>query len=128
MNQRQFPILSAARPVELLPEELIDRCASFTQALGVAMSQSNRHPSDRTIAEELGVQASVWSRISNKPKNAPAFMPEDKYAVLCAALGNVGVIQWLAYQAGFRLVPIAETRKQKLQRELAEIEAREAVA
>jgi hypothetical protein len=68
------------------------------------------------------------SRISNKPKNAPAYMPEDKYAVLCALLGNVGVIQWLAYRAGFRLVPIVESRKQRLQRELAEIEAREQVA
>lgn len=111
--------------MELLPEELIERCTSFTQALGVAVSQSRRHPSDKTIAEEVGVQPSVWSRISNKPKNAPAFMPEDKYAVLCALLGNVGVIQWLAYRAGFRLVPIVETRKQRLQRELAELEAQE---
>lgn len=125
MNQQQIPILSATAPVELLPDELIERCATFTQALGVAISQSQRHPGDNTIAAELGVQASVWSRISNKPKNAPAYMPEDKYAVLCALLGNVGVIQWLAYRAGFRLVPIVENRKQRLQRELAEIEARE---
>lgn len=113
---------------ELLDEALIDRCQNFVQALGVAHSQSRVHPSDKSIADELGLQASVWSRISNKPLNSPAYMPEDKFEALCKYIGNVGVIQWLAYRCGYRLVPIAETRAQKLRRELAEIEAAERAA
>ena len=126
MNQKVIPMLSAVQAPELLDEALIERCQSFVQVLGVARSQSRVHPSDKSIAAELGLQPSVWSRICNKPKDAPAFMPEDKLPALCSYLGNVGVLQWLAYRAGFRLVPIAETRAQRLRRELAELELAEA--
>jgi len=128
MNQREIPMMAALSRPELLDEALIERCQNFVQALGVARSQSRVHPADKSIAEEIGVQASVWSRIANKPKNSPAYMPEDQFPQLCEYLGNVGVLQWLAYRCGYRLVPIAETRAQKLRRELAEIEAAEAVA
>jgi hypothetical protein len=126
MNQKVFPMLGSVPSPELLDEALIERCQSFVQALGVSRSQSRVHPSNKAIAAELGLQPSVWSRIANKPKDAPAYMPEDKLPELCNHLGNVGVLQWLAYRAGFRLVPIAETRAQRLRRELAELEMLEA--
>lgn len=127
-EQRKIPMFSALQPTELLDEVLIERCQSFVQALGVARSQSRVHPSDKSIAEELGLQASVWSRIANKPKDSPSYLPEDKFPALCEYLGNVGVLQWLAYRCGYRLVPIAETRAQRLRRELAELEAAERAA
>lgn len=116
-------MMAAMPPLELLDEALLDGCTTFPQALGVSRAMARRKPSDGSLAETLGVQKSVWSRIQHKPKDSPAYMPEDRYEVLCEALGNVGVIQWLALRTGHRLVPIAETRAEKLRRELAELEA-----
>ena len=87
-----------------------------------------RKPNDAALANAVGVLPCVWSRIQNKPKNRPAYTPEDRYPALCDALGNVGVIQWLAAQVGMELVPKVETREQLLRRELAEIEQARAAA
>ena len=125
MNQRTIPILAALPPLDVLDEAMFATCASFQQALGVARALGRRKWSDVSLADELGMQPSVWSRIQHKPANAPVYMPEDKLPTLCEAFGNVGILQWLAYRCGFRLVPIAETRTQRLRRELADLEAAE---
>jgi hypothetical protein len=126
MNQRTIPIMATMPPLDELDEALFASCATFQQALGIARAVGRRKWSDTALADELGMQPSVWSRIQHKPQNAPAYMPEDKLPTLCEAFGNVGVLQWLAYRCGYRLVPIAETRAQRLRRELAELEAAEA--
>lgn len=118
-------MMAVVPPMDLLDESLIAGCVTFPQALGVSRAMSRRKPTDGSLSESLGVQKSVWSRIQHKPKDSPAYMPEDRYEVLCEALGNVGVIQWLAYRTGHRLVPMAETEAQKLRRRLAELEAAE---
>ena len=128
MNQQQIPMVAVVPPLDALDEALFASCASFQQALGVSRAVGRRKWSDSALAGELGLQQSVWSRIQHKPKNAPAYMPEDRIPALCAALGNVGLLQWMAYRCGFALVPIAETRAQKLRRELAELEAQERAA
>lgn len=120
-----LPFLNATPGIDLVADELIERCQSFSEALGVARALARRRLSDGAIAAHLGVQRSVWSRIQHKPANSPAYMPEDKFSDLCEALGNAAVVQWLAKQVGCRLVPIGETRKQRLERELAEITAME---
>lgn len=125
MNQQQIPMMAAMPPLDTLDEEMFASCSSFVQALGVSRALGRRKWSDTALAEELGMQQSVWSRIQHKPKNAPAYMPEDRIPALCAALGNIGILQWMAYRCGYRLVPITETRAQKLRRELAELEAAE---
>lgn len=126
VKQGEFRMLAAVPEVELLDEKLIEQCVTFQQALGVSRALARRKPTDGVLAQILGVQGSVWSRIQHKPKDSPAYMPEDKFPLLCDALGNVGVIQWLAYRVGMRLVPIVETRKQRLRRELEELELAEA--
>lgn len=123
MNQGVFSILSAVAGLDLLSDDMIERCKTFQEAVAVSRALGKRKPSDKVVAENIGIQPSVWSRIQNKPKNSPAYMPEDRYGDLCRSFGNVGVLQWLASQAGFRLVPVAETRADRLRRELAEIEA-----
>jgi len=126
VNQNAFAFLSVMPGVDLLSEELVDRCKTFTEALAVSRAMARTKRSDGALADALGVQRSVWSRIQHKPKDSPAYMPEDKVADLCRLVGNAGVIQFLAAQIGCRLVPIAETRAQRLRRELAELEAAEA--
>lgn len=121
-------MMAAVPPLDALDEAMFASCGTFQQALGVSRALGRRKWSDASLADELGLQASVWSRIQHKPQSAPAYMPEDKLPMLCEALGNVGILQWLAYRCGFRLVPVAETRAQKLRRELAELEAAESAA
>lgn len=125
MNHEVFSFLSAVPGIDLVAEELIERCKTFQEALGVSRAIARRKRSDGALADSLGLQRSVWSRIQHKPQNAPAYMPEDKYRDLCQEIGNAGVVQWLAAQIGCRLVPVAETRAARLRRELAELEGRE---
>jgi hypothetical protein len=127
MKQNVFTFLSIVPGIDLLSEELIERCKTFQEALGVSRAMGRRKMTDGALADTLGLQRSVWSRIQHKPKDSPAYMPEDKLDALCRALGNAGVIQWLASRIGCRLVPISESRADRLRRELAELEA-EAVA
>jgi len=128
VKQGEFRILASLPPLELLDESLIEKCGNFQQALGVSKALARNKWSDADLADELGLQKSVWSRIQNKPKDSPAYMPEDKVDDLCDLLGNVGIVQWLAFRTGFRLVPIAETREQRLERELAELRAQRTAA
>jgi hypothetical protein len=125
VNQNAFTFLSVVPGLDLLSDDLIDRCKSFREALGVSRAVGRRKCSDTALADALGLQRSVWSRIQHKPANSPAYMPEDKFSELCIQLGNAGVIQYLAATVGCRLVPITETRAQRLRRELAELEAAE---
>jgi hypothetical protein len=126
MMQRQFPMMSVIEPPSLLEEAYVEKCANFKQALAVSMGLARTNISDNNLADTIGVLPCVWSRIKNQPKNRPAYLSPDSFQDLCAALGNVGVLQWLALKAGYRLVPIAETRAQRLRRELAELEMAEA--
>jgi len=128
MMQRQMPMMSVIAPPSLLDEALLDSCANFKQALAVSMGLARTNASDASVADSLGVLPCVWSRIKNQPKNRPAFLNPDSFNDLFAALGNVGVLQWLAYRAGYSLVPRAETKRQRLERELAEIVAAERAA
>ncbi|WP_458788914.1 hypothetical protein [Dyella jiangningensis] len=122
MHQQEMRILGQVPQLDLVDEGLIERCESFQQALAVSRAMGRRKPSDGVIADVVGVLPCVWSRIQNKPKNRPAYMPETGYKSLCDAVGNVGVVQWLANQVGMTLVPKRETREQQLRRELEEIE------
>ena len=122
MHQQQIRMLGSLPQLDLVDEGLIERCESFQQALAVSRAMGRRKPSDGVLADLIGVLPCVWSRIQNKPKNRPAYMPEGGYKSLCDAVGNVGVIQWLANEVGMALVPKRETREQQLRRELAEIE------
>jgi hypothetical protein len=126
MKQGMFSFLSAVQGLDVLSDGVIERCKTFQEAVAVSRALGKRKPSDKSIAAGLGLQQSVWSRIQNKPKDSPAYLPEHKYGDLCRELGNVGVLQWLASQAGFRLVPVVESRADRLRRELAELEAEEA--
>lgn len=128
MMQRELPMMTVIAPPALLDESLLEGCASFKQALAVSMGLARSNIADNNLADTLGVLPCVWSRIKNQPKNRPAFLSPDSFTTLFDALGNVGVLQWLALRAGYSLVPRAETRKQRLRRELAELEAREAQA
>lgn len=122
MRQQEMRILGTVPQLELVDDGLIERCESFQQALAISRAMARRKPSDGNLADLIGVLPCVWSRIQNKPKNRPAYMPEDAYKNVCEALGNAGVVQWLANQIGMALVPKRETREQQLRRELMEIE------
>lgn len=128
MMQRQIPMMGVIPPPALLDEALLDSCANWKQALGVSMAMARTNATDANIADAVNVLPCVWSRIKNQPKNRPAYLSPDSYNDLFAALGNVGVLQWLAYKAGYSLVPRAETKRQRLERELAELKAQEAAA
>lgn len=121
-------ILGAITALDFVDEVLLERCKTFKQALAVSQGLARTNATDGALADAIGRDPAVWSRIKNKPKNRPAFMPEDEFLHLCTALGNLGPIQWLAMQAGCRLTRGAESRADKLRRELAEIEAQERVA
>jgi hypothetical protein len=122
MHQQKLRILGAVPQLELVDDGLIERCESFQQALAISRAMARRKPSDGALADVIGVLPCVWSRIQNKPKNRPAYLPEEAYKSVCDALGNVGLIQWLANQVGMSLIPKRETREQQLRRELQEIE------
>lgn len=126
--QREMPLMSVIHPPAMLDEALLERCATFKQALAVSMGLARSNASDASIADSLGLMPCVWSRIKNQPKNRPAYLSPDSLSVLSDVLGNRGVLQWLAMQQGCRIVPREETRAQRLRRELAELEAQEAVA
>lgn len=128
VKQGEIRILGAVKSLDFLDLALLERCKTFKQALAVSQGMARTNASDTSIADAIGRDPSVWSRIKNKPKERPAFMPEDQYAALCNALGNRGVVQWLALQVGCRLAPIEESRADRLRRELAEIESQERVA
>lgn len=125
MNPNLFSALSAVPGIDLVADELIQHCPTFVQALGVARALSRKTISDGDLADTLGMQASVWSRIQRKPANSPAYMPEDKLPELCKALGNAAVLQWLAARLGFRLVPITDTDRKRaaLLQQLAQLES-----
>ena len=123
MHQQEMRIIGTVPALDLVDEGLIERCESFQQALAMSRAMARRKPTDGVLADQIGVLPCVWSRIQNKPKNRPAYMPEDAYKTVCESLGNVGLVQWLASQVGMSLVPKHETREQKLRRELAEIES-----
>lgn len=125
MKQGELHILGAINALDFLDEAILERCKTFKQALAVSQGMARTNATDATIADAIGRDPAVWSRIKNKPKNRPAFMPEDEFPHLCAALGNRGVVQWLAMQVGCRLVVREESRADKLRRELAEIEDEE---
>lgn len=128
MMQRQIPMMAVIEPPALLDEAVLEKCTNFKQALAVSMGMARTNISDNNLADSLGVLPCVWSRIKNQPKNRPAFLSPDSYPGLFNALGNVGVLQWLAMRAGYTLVPRAESRATRLRRELAEAEALERAA
>lgn len=128
MMQRQFPMMAVLQRPALLDEAVLEKCSSFKQALAVSMGMARTNITDGNLADTLGLLPCVWSRIKNQPKNRPAYLSPDSFAALFDALGNVGVLQWLALRAGFRLVPIAETREQVLERELADLRAQRVAA
>jgi hypothetical protein len=123
MHQQEIRILSQTTPLDVVDDSLIERCVTFQQALAISRAMARRKPNDASLADSIGVLPCVWSRIQNKPKNRPAYLPEEAFAVLCNELGNVGLIQWLAAQVGMQVVPKRETREQALIRELEEIQA-----
>lgn len=112
----------------MLDEALLEKCTSFKQALAVSMGLARTNIADANLADQLGVMPCVWSRIKNQPKNRPAYLSPDLLSSLSEALGNRGVLQWLALQQGCRIVPREETRAQRLRRELAELEEQEQAA
>lgn len=124
--QREIPMMAAIKAPAMLDEAVLERCNNFKQALAVSMGLARSNISDANLADALGLMPCVWSRIKNQPKNRPAYLSPDALSVLSEALGNRGVLQWLAMQQGCRIVPREETRAQRLRRELAEIEAAEA--
>lgn len=128
MKQGELHILGAINALDFVDEVLLERCKTFKHALAVSQGLARTNATDGSIADAIGRDPAVWSRIKNKPKNRPAFMPEDEYLHLCTALGNLGPLQWLAMQVGCRLQRGVESRAAKLRRELAEIEAQECVA
>lgn len=124
--QREIPMLSVIKAPAMLDEALLEKCTTFKQALAVSMGLARTNIADANLADTLGVMPCVWSRIKNQPKNRPAYLSPDSFSALSEALGNRGVLQWLAMQQGCRIVPREETRAQRLRRELAELEAQEA--
>jgi hypothetical protein len=126
MQQREMRMMQVIAPPALLDEALLEKCSNWKQALAVSMGLARGQIADSCLADDLGVLPCVWSRIKNQPKNRPAYLSPDAYPALYAHLGNVGVLQWMALKAGFSLVPRAETRAQRLRRELAELERSEA--
>lgn len=126
-SQRELRVFGAIPAMDFIDEELLSRCKDFSQALAICWALSRTKPTQDAMATQIGVDNAVMSRIARKPKNRPAYMPERAYAPLCELLGNVGVLQWLAAQVGCRLVPATETRAQKLRRELAALEAADAM-
>ena len=126
MQQREMPMMQVIAPPALLDEALLEKCGNWKQALAVSMGLARTHLSDSSLADDLSLLPCVWSRIKNQPKNRPAYLSPDSYPALYAHLGNVGVLQWMAMKAGYSLVPRAETRAQRLRRELAELERAEA--
>ena len=125
MNQQTFRMLANVPQIAFVPDELIERCQTFQQAVNVSRAFSARSLSDASIADSLGLQPSSWSRILNKPKNRPAYLPETAYRSLCEIFGNYGVAQWVAKSVGCQLFPAVESRKEQLKRELAQLEAEE---
>lgn len=125
MMQREIPMMAVLAPPALLDEAVLEGCKNFKQALAVSMGMARTNITDNNLADTLGLLPCVWSRIKNQPKNRPAYLSPDSFTSLFDALGNVGVLQWLAMRAGYSLVPRAETRAQRLRRELAELEAME---
>jgi hypothetical protein len=121
-------MMSVMPPPSLLDEALLDNCTTFKQALAVSQGLARTNASDASIADSLGILPCVWSRIKNQPQERPAYLNPNSFPTLYNALGNVGVLQWMAYQAGYSLVPRAETKRQRLERELAEIVAAERAA
>ena len=125
MNQQSFRMLANVPQIAFVPDELIERCQTFQQAVNVSRAFSSRNLSDASIADSLGMQASTWSRVLNKPRNRPSYLPETAYRKLCELFGNYGVAQWVAKSVGCQLVPATESRKDRLRRELAQLEAEE---
>ena len=128
MMQRQMPMMSTIEPPALLDEAILEKCSNFKQALAVSMGLARTNIADNNLADSLGVLPCVWSRIKNQPKNRPAYLSPDSFPNLFYALGNVGVLQWLAMRIGYQLVPRVETPLQKARRQLAELEAMERAA
>lgn len=128
MMQRQINVMTAIEPPALLDEAILEKCGNFKQALAVSLGMARTNIADNNLADSLGVLPCVWSRIKNQPKNRPAYLSPDSFTGLFNAVGNVGVLQWLAMRAGYSLVPRAESRATRLRRELAELEALERAA
>ncbi len=118
-TQGELRMLAEVLPPQFLADDLIEQCRTFQEALGVSRALARRKMSDGDLADTLGPQRSVLSRIQHKPKNSPAYMPEDRYGLLCEALGNVGIVQWLASQVGCTLVPARRVQRSTLLRESA---------
>lgn len=112
--------------LNFLSEDELSECETFERAFDYCMARRRaRNRTQGDVADYCGIDRATFSRIVRKPGKRPAYFPEHKYRLLCEALGNLGMLQWFALQAGCRLTPAVETQAQRQRRALALLEAQE---
>lgn len=95
--QREIPVLSEARSVDLVEPRLIEACPTAHQALLLQIQLSGL--TDETVCDQLGIDKGHFSRI----RSGTAHFPTRKLSDLQRLCGNAALAQWLARDAGFEL-------------------------
>ena len=114
MNQSDFAILGETQKPETVPEKLIERCNSLLQSVKLCIQYS--HHSYETVREYLNIDKGNFSRMMNGSVN----LPLKKIPALMFFCGNLAILQYLAREMGYGLIPLAEDKDGRI----AALEAR----
>ena len=78
--------------------------STFPQAMADAIRHSGLD--DRELAEQIGVSAGYFSRLTRKSGGQWA----GRIVALCKVTGSEAPVRWMARQLGFDLVPLDPER------------------
>lgn len=125
--QSQLRLIGEVREPRLADPEVVERLPTFRAALRFAINHSGLDQEEVALA--LGIDCGDFSRMVKEPKHAnarPRNLQSSKLAAFSRITGSLAPQQWLCLQVGMEPVAQRETKRQRLERELAELEAKEA--
>jgi hypothetical protein len=122
-SQTSLRLIGEVRTPRLAEPELVERLPTFRAALRYAINHSGL--AQEEIAGALGINAGDFSRMVREPTHDGARLrafPSEKLEDFARVTGSKAPQQWLAFRIGDELIAQRETRRQRLERELAELE------
>lgn len=113
--------LAQAKPLELLPDVLLDQTKDAKEAVKMMVSMSGA--THEGLADEISKPRETLTRFVN----GNGGLDINSLSKLINASGNAYLLQYLAHQFGYELKPVDANAKRKAEL-LAELQALEKVA
>lgn len=121
----QYRMAEVRQPHTADPD-VVTRLPTVRAALRHAINASGFD--QEAIADALAIDPACFSRMVKEPRtnSRPRAFPMEKLADFARVTGSLVVNQWLDMQMGMEPVAMRETPRQRLLRQLAELDARAA--